>query len=505
VSQRFIPFFPFFMVTLLVALVAGAVLRFWDIAALNLTHWDEGSYVAWPMAIGPYARAETLAVYAPPVYPSMNAFAFALLGDDPRVAIGVAALMGVLCIAMIGQLTRLQFGNIAGGVAALLFALDPFQVGYARMALTETTFTFFTLAALAQLTRLFGTGEGKHAVGAGVAVALAAGSKYHGVFPLLAAGLVVLLLMVLRGRGDVPSVKTLLARAIQAGLVALPFGLLLLWFVQSDMGIEQFRETRKTWLEGYHLWTFRSWWTAVLDSGLHFGQIGVLVLAPFGAVLALMRREPRDLLALAAPFVLMMILVPYISYTRLLVPFIALMVPLAAVAVARLAERTPRPRALALLVTLALACVSYANLRDTLAFRGDGYPKMAALLNERIQSEPGKVTIFVAQHAMYPYMDRDVAAACFSTTEPEGVRRLGTGQYEFVLTDQEPARHGEAKQFLSGDGAPTLTELFSVPNPMPAPILYDRLGREGFFRYRQAPDAPEFLSETRLRLFEVKK
>ncbi len=127
------------LVTWILALLVGAWLRVptetW------LTHWDEGAYVAGPQHLGPFARDEPLAVYAPPLLPYTLEGARRVFGVDPGRAIAVVAAFGVAAIVAAGWLARSLRGRAAGMFAVWCMALSPLSIAYSRMALTDVPFT----------------------------------------------------------------------------------------------------------------------------------------------------------------------------------------------------------------------------------------------------------------------------------------------------------------------------------------------------------------------------
>ncbi|MBL8766428.1 MAG: glycosyltransferase family 39 protein, partial [Planctomycetes bacterium] len=253
----------------ILALVCGAWLRVPD--ELWLTHWDEGAYVAGPQGVGPFAREEPLAVYAPPLVPYALEGARRLFGVDPGGSIAVIAAFGVASIAAAGWLARVLAGAAAGTFAAWILALSPLSVAYSRMALTDVPFTAFLLAALAAFVTAERRKSVAFAVLGGVLAGLGTWTKYHGFLTMAGAGLAIVpcLLLWKRARARVLA-RRRLTYAVAAGIAYLPFFVVALVFVARDMGFDAFRATRATWTVGLHPWTLRQAATFFAETVLAF-------------------------------------------------------------------------------------------------------------------------------------------------------------------------------------------------------------------------------------------
>lgn len=502
-----------FRLWLALALVLGGVLRFTGTSELHLTHWDEGPYVGWAEQQTPYTRGEPLAIYAPPLYPLLNRLAFGLFGFAPSIAIQVAALLGLLTIPLIGLLTRRCFGNLAGILAALLAAADPLLLTYSRMALTETTFTTLTLLALLLLVIGLDDSRRRFPILAGAALGLAMCTKYHGFYPLVAAALVLLLRALGRGRAEGGGIAGHLRAAVVpllvTGLCALPFGLLVLWFIEQQMGLEQFVETRGTWVTPLSGWSLLAFCDYLVTSISRFGSPALLLLVPLGAWLAGRGRASRPGISAAAvwtvllaPLVLLLILVSYRHYTRLLVPLVALILPLAGAALAWLSGLAGGRHRLFVGLGLTSLCwlPSFAALDEALTYRSDAYPACARLLEERLLEAPGDV-IVIAQQSLHPYLSREVGDRAFSITESAAVERLEQGRFRYLLADRRLQRHARLEPHLEQlEGR--LGPVFELPNPLRRPILYDRLGSADYRRFSTDPIPSDLVEETVIVLYE---
>ncbi len=137
------------VLAVILALAAG--LRLEGLAALSLSHFDEGVYVSSAFlsrGAGPLALHPMQPLYSPPLYPWMIAVAGASLGAYwPAVGAAVSALIGLITVLLLLVLARRLEGNWFGLVAAGLLALSDFHVAFSRMALTDAAVTFWFVLA----------------------------------------------------------------------------------------------------------------------------------------------------------------------------------------------------------------------------------------------------------------------------------------------------------------------------------------------------------------------
>lgn len=455
----------------ILALVCGAWLRVPD--ELWLTHWDEGAYVAGPQGVGPFAREEPLAVYAPPLVPYALEGARRLFGVDPGGSIAVIAAFGVASIAAAGWLARVLAGAAAGTFAAWILALSPLSVAYSRMALTDVPFTAFLLAALAAFVTAERRKSVAFAVLGGVLAGLGTWTKYHGFLTMAGAGLAIVPCLILwkRARARVLA-RRRLTYAVAAGLAYLPFFVVALVFVARDMGFDAFRATRATWTVGLHPWTLRQAATFFAETVLAFDLPVVALAAPIGAFVVARRR--RAAIVLATALVLALILVAYRNYTRLFVPAIALTSVFAACAIPLALRRFPsrlRPAALAALVVVAVVPCR-TSPREAAGFRSDAYAVMAKRVEAELATDDG-VAVLIGQYSIYPYLSREAAARVIAINEPEGKRRLAAGDCAWLVFDEDPSRRPEVDAAWR-----TLAErarlVVALKNPLPPAIEFDR-------------------------------
>ncbi|MBK6940034.1 MAG: glycosyltransferase family 39 protein [Planctomycetes bacterium] len=466
-------------VVVLIALVCGAWLRVPTDACF--THWDEGAYVAGPQGIGPFAREEPLAVYAPPMVPYALEIARRAIGiepgerSDPRpgAVIVVIAGFGIASIAAAAWLARALAGSVAGMVAAWCLALSPLSIAYSRMALTDVPFTAFLLASLAALVVAQRRGSVRYAVLGGVLAGMSTLTKYHGFLAI--AGLLLALAATwmpwTRGAARIDARKRF-ALVLAAGLAYTPFFVGALLFVAHDMGFEAFRATRATWTVGLHPWTVRQAATFFVETVLAFDLPVVAVAAGFGSF-ALRRRRGVGVV-IATSVVLALILIAYRNYTRLFVPAVGLCAVFAACGVASIVRNVAaRRRAAVLAGLLVVLLVPWrTSPLAAAAFRSDAYERMAELVEARLGADDG-VVVLVGQYALVPYLSREAAARVIAINEPEGRRRLAAGDCAWIVFDEDPARRPEVESAWKALSARARL-LATLPNPLPPAIEFDR-------------------------------
>lgn len=483
------------------ALLAALALRLWGVTAATLTQWDEGPYVSAAMDKGPAVREDPLVVYAPPLFPAACGALYRLFGEDPRVAVALAAVLGALSVLAAAALARALAGPAAGVAAAWFLALEPLSVEHSRLALTESTFTFLTLVALGFAVRCARAPNAAAAVGLGVAAGLATCTKFHGFLPIAAyaAGAAV---DVLRADRRGPRIRAHARAALTAGLALLPFAALVMSEVLDHMSLAAFSESRKVWVDGFHLYTLRGTLEYALQATRALGAPGLAALGAVGLFVALRRIGRPDLAVLLVyAAILAVTLVTYRNYVRLLVPMMALLAVFGGALLAPLA-RSPRGRLAAAALLLAAATTGVRPLLEAVTFRGDGYPRMAAQVDAALAAAPGPA-VAVAQQAIVPYLSRSSCDAVAWVTEPTGVRRLADGEFLYLVADQALARHGRVAPHLPAFEA-RLELVAEVANPLPPAVLFDRLQPARYLRFRDDPDREEFRDETRIRLYRLR-
>jgi 4-amino-4-deoxy-L-arabinose transferase-like glycosyltransferase len=226
-------------VLLLLLLLLGLSLRAWQIASVGLDHFDEGVYVFSALGLSDATQPNLLYPeqwkFSPPVYISLVALAYKLIGPSDTAAVLVNIFLGTLTIAAVWWLGRRWFGPPAGIAAAALISLSEFHIALSRAALTDVAFAFFFIVALGLITLALERDSVKLAILAGLVVGIAWNTKYHGWFALVITGLALLpYAYVYRTRGLALARLLFLYVVISAvaGITFLPWAL----FVQSQPG-----------------------------------------------------------------------------------------------------------------------------------------------------------------------------------------------------------------------------------------------------------------------------
>ena len=176
--------FPLLLVAI-VAIVGGACVRVAHLAASGVDHFDEGVYVA---TLPPDERGRTSYpmrhLYAPPLVPSLHAFAAWSTGDASWSPMMIGVLAGCLTPLAIGWLGYRWFGPLAGAIAATLAATSDLHAAFSRSALTDSPLLLLVLLALAALEPAFRTGRSAPILIAGALTGIGWWIKYNGWLPL---------------------------------------------------------------------------------------------------------------------------------------------------------------------------------------------------------------------------------------------------------------------------------------------------------------------------------
>lgn len=190
---------------LLAGLTALALaLRAYHPGALGIDHFDEGVYALSGLGLSDPSQPLTLfpdqVLFSPPVYFTFVAIAFKLAGAaSAAAAVWVSILAGTFTVPALWGLLRRPFGAFAATAGATLLTFDDYHVSLCRTGLTDATFLLFFVLALWAVAAAVERGSFPRAVLAGLAVALAWNTKYHGWFAAMIGG-VALLPWIVRGR-----------------------------------------------------------------------------------------------------------------------------------------------------------------------------------------------------------------------------------------------------------------------------------------------------------------
>ena len=262
------------------AMLAGAVLRFWSLPSLGLDHFDEGIYaIAGLWSVNPKGLAAYDAgsiAYAPPGFPILVGLSYLLLGVRDTAVVLVSIVAGVATIPVVAWLAKRSFGAGAGAAAAWLCALSGPHVAFSRTGLTD---------ALALLTFLLALGFGSRflerpgfwrAMVFGLAVGVAQNVKYSGFLSGVIVALAWLFgLFHVKHRARGPLLRTLffgVLAAIVAALCYLPWFL----FVEKATGYAGLLAHQRSYTSGISAWPahwYQQLAQSVALSGLVSGRI----------------------------------------------------------------------------------------------------------------------------------------------------------------------------------------------------------------------------------------
>jgi 4-amino-4-deoxy-L-arabinose transferase-like glycosyltransferase len=162
----------------------SAVLVFWNLKSLGLSHWDEYNYVI--TAIWFAGRKDgVFTIYEPPGFPFSVGLLFKLFGVQDYIAIATSGLYAVMTVVLVTFIGAKFFDLKVGIVASILLTVSPLFIAYSRMALTDVAFTFFFTASVFSMYIALRSGRLYHLISAGVLFAACNTMKYNGVMALL--------------------------------------------------------------------------------------------------------------------------------------------------------------------------------------------------------------------------------------------------------------------------------------------------------------------------------
>jgi hypothetical protein len=484
----------------------AALLRFWHVERLGISHWDAGTFLAGPLEVGPYARADLAIFYAPPLVPELFRLLHRCFGVVDTPAIAAVALFGVATVALAWHAGRSWVGAPAAPTSAAALAAMEYHLLLSRQALTDVPFTFFFTAFAWALSAGVASGKRTSFVLAGVASAAAQWTKYHGFFTLVFAALWLALASFAGRLRDEETRRALRGGAIAAALAAAA-GIALALVIETRVGIAELRANNVRWLAPLGLYVFPK--TALFVAQCVTSWVSPFVWAPglLGFARMALRRSRGDLLLLAWTTLFAGALPFYMSYPRLVVP---LLVPLALAAgvgleglaqlvLARVARARAAPSQLPFAAALALAALVLVPgalaSRDALAVRDRGYAEAAEFL--RSQPPSPEPDLMIAQHALLPYLHGS-GQAVEVADEPGALERLREGRYRFVVADLRLAK--PANEELARAIRELGLELVrTIENPLPESALVNSSGFEALELWRSRLDLPlEFVHVARL-------
>lgn len=363
-----------------VAVAAG--LRFWNLTSLGLTHFDEGSYALagrWLATLGAEGHPFE-AGHAPPLFPTLAGISFVLFGVRDTAAIAVSAAAGSLTAGLFYVCGACWFGRGVGAAAALLLASCQYHLIYSRMALTDALFSLLFWAAAGAFLEAATSNSRRWWIAGGVLTALCWNTKYHGFFPLLIAGLWLIIEGLSRGRlrermqfGSLSAAAAIAAAGFLPWTVAVAATVgwngVLRGQLEHSLGTAGVTAT-SPWTIYFYLTRWMTW--------------PLLTLALAGVCLALRRRRREALYVSWVTFFLAASALFYLSFPRLVLPVAAGLCLLAGYGAAEICRILPAPASRpALILTIAAALtVNLLDARPMIAQKTDSYRRAAEILQQ---------------------------------------------------------------------------------------------------------------------------
>lgn len=357
----------------------AAVLRFWHLTDLGLTHFDEGAYAMTGRWLATFGKEGWIyqSGHAPGLFSTLAGLFFLIFGIKDYIAIAVSALAGSLTVGVIYWIGREQFNCKTGIMAALFLATAEYHLMYSRFALTDATFTLLFWASLASLLRGLVRNERRWFIIGGVLTGLCWNTKYHGFFPLLILGLWLGVMTLLRRRKHLVPIRSLWSNfgiaVLLAGLIYLPWFL----FVQFSVGYGVILQAQAAHSIGQSAiiltppatiyFYLKQWLSPAL-----------LLSALLGSIMILTRPRAEAFFLLFAAALFTIAAMFYTSFPRLLLP----VVPGLCLFAAHGVERISRAKTLAWLLAAVILAWNMMGAHRVLSLRTDAYRQAAAYLQK---------------------------------------------------------------------------------------------------------------------------
>jgi 4-amino-4-deoxy-L-arabinose transferase-like glycosyltransferase len=216
--------------------LGGLALRAWNLPSVGLEHADEGVYALSALGLSERALGglyERQVYFSPPLFVTLLAASYRLLGASDVAAILVNIIFGTLTIPAVWAVGRAWFGAPAGIASAVLVALNASHITFSRSALTDIVFAFLFLCALAATTAALERRNTSTFILAGILIGLAWNTKYHGWMVVPIAGLALLARGLFRRDVGAPREQWL----GWLGISALALALYVPWFLYVERRI----------------------------------------------------------------------------------------------------------------------------------------------------------------------------------------------------------------------------------------------------------------------------
>jgi len=156
----------------------------WNFQRMGLSHWDEYYFMetaAWNMN-APFGFFQA---YEPPLFPLLLTIMFGVFGIQDYVAIATSEIAALFLCALTFWWTRRQCDFPTAIVSVLILASTSIFVYYAKMALTDMTYTLFFSATIFTYYDAIEKKSSSAFLIAGTLLACTIGTKYTGFQPLL--------------------------------------------------------------------------------------------------------------------------------------------------------------------------------------------------------------------------------------------------------------------------------------------------------------------------------
>jgi 4-amino-4-deoxy-L-arabinose transferase-like glycosyltransferase len=365
-------------------LIAGltllaALLRFWKLTQLGLTHYDEGTFALTGKWVASFGRDGLIfpVAHAPGFFPALVGAFFLIFGVQDYAAIAASAFTGSLTVGTLYLIGRDWFDRQTGLLAALLLATAEYHLIYSRLALSDATFALFFWAAITCLWRGITAGERRWSIAGGVLTGLCWNTKYHGFFSLLITGLWMLPVFIFK-----PKTAPALTRqswqnfSIAIGCAAL---LYLPWFLfaQFTVGygkVLQMHRDSSALGGGWILTPPKTLWFYLS----HWLSPALLSAAAAGVALILFKRKAAAVFLAAIFCFFMASALFYLSFPRLILPMIPAICLFAAHGARPLASRFKLGFVLAVFILL---LGNVPGLLKTLSLKTTAYRQAAAYVS----------------------------------------------------------------------------------------------------------------------------
>ncbi len=173
------------VICITVLTLVAASLRWGDLNAFHVEHFDEGVYAS-DIWFGPENgdHYPFQHLYAPPLFPWLTEWSITAFGPTPLGCMFWSLLFGTATVPLVWWAARRWFGPLAAMVTTILASMSEFHAVYSRAALTDATLVFWLIAAVWLAWEAMERQSWRWANAAGLGTAVAWWTKYNGWLPL---------------------------------------------------------------------------------------------------------------------------------------------------------------------------------------------------------------------------------------------------------------------------------------------------------------------------------